>query len=742
MSTKKPTFVSGMTHQFDVVAEQVEVGLANIKHFFKFLEKLCECMPQDFNKAVKGMKPLEGDVMTQYAFVRTQTENLLLQYFNHERDLFLKMNEVVVKPLAKIHASNSRQKRALDLDLAKFNKALKDSKIVLQKDELESRVELEKYIKMHTAQLELRKSSNKDTQPDSTSAYEKFLSGPELDTFKKQQLNANADAAAKSSPQYADYRRQKRKTFELFNRYELQLQQVRVHQAKFHDYVSSYLNELESMERYRLKVVEVYIRKLVSIFEFQSQRLKETFEGLDGMCQTVANLDEQQLQHSLKVWDFMYGPAPLFEILQYRLPCKANEIMEDYRTNFETCPPPKHKEPYVAPKGNPPPFIPERASNRIMLGGAPQADSKRNEAKSAFLAEHGQNAALLEWPQAWDLASFLKSWRAVAVFKQFLEGEFSSENLIFWIKANRYRADLQAIAAEGEAYTLDRQLEKALAIYGEFIAPGSPRELNLPGPVRFEIKKTLDEAVSYKQKYEQLGPKAQQQKLGDEKQPADLTEVYQSSQQSIFLLVEKDSFERFKRTKIFEQFQHEAEIGAANEDAPPAEAERLCTSCGKPLIGDVTEKVCSPCKKRQARVEKEVEDEISTVEVPVEELPPPVPSPAPVVVVSKQPRKSRSYAYNNDAPPTSKPVVGVDLTVYALKGDVEALRKEVELLRIHVQTILGGNDSTSPANLDVPRKTPPGAPPVVMKCADCQTTLNAGERFCTECGRANPHQSR
>lgn len=729
MSTKKPTFVSGMTHQFDVVAEQVEVGLANIKHFFKFLEKLCECMPQDFTKAVKGMKPLEGDVMTQYAFVRTQTENLLLQYFNHERDLFLKMSEVVVKPLAKIHASNSRQKRALDLDLAKFNKALKDSKMVLQKDELESRVELEKYIKMHTAQLELRKN-NKDTQPDSTSAYEKFLSGPELDTFKKQQLNANADAAAKSSPMYADYRRQKKKTFELFNRYELQLQQVRVHQAKFHDYVSSYLNELESMERYRLKVIEVYIRKLVSLFEFQSQRLKETFEGLDGMCQTVANLDEQQLQHSLKVWDFMYGPAPLFEILQYRLPCKANEIMEDYRTNFETCPPPQHKEPYVPPKGNPPPFIPDRASSRIMLGGAPQVDAKRNEAKSAFLAEHGQNAVLLEWPQAWDLASFLKSWRAVAVFKQFLEGEFSSENLIFWIKANRYRADLQAMAAEGEAYTLDRQLEKALAIYGEFVAPGSPRELNLPGPIRFEIKKGLDEAVSYKQKYEQLGPKAQQQKLEEDK-PPDLTEQYQSAQECIFRLVEKDSFSRFMKTKIFEQFQQEAKEAKDNDDGQPAhvevaavEMERTCADCSKPLSADSNEKVCAACKLRQARVEKEVEDEIA--DITVEDLPPPISAPVGVAPVNtptesahlKRNEKSKSYEYNNM---TLRPS---DMSMFALKSDLEVLRKDVEALRMHVQNVLG-----APITPRTPKASKEEFP-----CSGCGTIISPEESFCTECG--------
>lgn len=356
-------------------------------------------------------------------------------------------------------------------------------------------------------------------------------------------------------------------------------------------------------------------------------------------------------------------------------------------------------------------------------------DARRNEAKSAFLAEHGQNAVLLEWPQSWELASFLKSWRAVAVFKQFLEGEFSSENLIFWIKANRYRSDLQAMAAEGEPYTLDRQLEKALAIYGEFVAPGSPRELNLPGPIRFEIKKNLDEGVSYKQKYEQLGPKAQQQKLEEEK-PPDLTETYQAAQECIFRLVERDSYERFKRTKIFEQFQQEAKEAKDNDDGaqpPPMETEepeRTCADCSKSLSADSTEKVCAACKLRQARVEKEVEDEIA--DITVEDLPPPISAPIAVSVAvsaivveahSKRTDKSKSYEYNNM---TLRPS---DMSMFALKSDLEVLRKDVEALRVHVHSVLGA---------PVPR-TPKSAKEE-FPCSGCGTVIGPEESFCTECG--------
>ena len=314
------------------------------------------------------------------------------------------------------------------------------------------------------------------------------------------------------------------------------------------------------------------------------------------------------------------------------------------------------------------------------------------------------------------------------MFKQFLEGEFSSENLIFWIKANRYRSDLQGAAPEGEAYMLERQLEKALALYGEFVAPGSPRELNLPGPIRFEIKKGLDEAVSYKQKYEQLGPKAQQQRLEEEKQP-DLTELYQSAQECIFRLVEKDSYERFKRTKGFEQFQQEAKEAKDNDDgsqAPTAiveEPERTCVGCSKPLGTDSHEKICTACKLRQARVEKEVEDEIA--DITVEDLPPPISAPISVMVPtssdpsqSKRNDKSRSYEYNNL---TLRPA---DLSMFALKSDLEALRKDVETLRIHVQNVLGGPP--------VAAKTPKSKEE--FPCSGCGTIISPEESFCTECG--------
>jgi len=376
MAAKKPSFVKAMTHNGDVVSQQVEVGLANIQHYYKFMEKLVACAPADPQKVLKGIKPAvdEADMMSQYAFVQTQADNLLLAYVSHEREWFLKLQEVVIKPLSEFYVANIRQKRALDLELAKFSKALKESKTILKKDEAEARGALEQYIKLHLPQVSLR-NAFKDAPADTS--MEKFLQGAELESFRKQQIMDKANAAAKASPQYDAYQKSRKKTFEAFNKYELQLQQARTDQLKFHGFLTEYLQQMESMERYRMKSIEVSLKKLTTLFEIHSKKMRETLDGLETMCMTVTNLDEQQLQHSLRVWEFMYGPCPPYEPLEYRLPCKCGDIMDDLRTNFETVPALPPKTPYVMPKGPPPTFVPESALKRPVHYISPLTNSDR-----------------------------------------------------------------------------------------------------------------------------------------------------------------------------------------------------------------------------------------------------------------------------------------------------------------------------------------------------------------------------
>lgn len=375
-AAKKPSFVKAMTHNGEVVSQQVEVGLGNIQHYYKFLEKLVACAPGDPAKVLKGMKPGvdESDMMAQYAFVQTQADNLLLSYVSHEREWFQKLQEVVIKPLSEFYVANIRQKRMLDLDLAKLSKALKESKAILKKDEQDAKSSLEQYIKLHLPQVSLRNASKEG--PVDTSM-EKFLQGAELENFKKQQSMDKANAAARASPQYEAYQKSRKKTFEAFNKYESSLQQARTDQLKFHGFLTEYLQQMESMERYRMKSIEVSLKKLTTLFEIHSKKMRETLDGLEAMCMLVTNLDEQQLQHSLRVWEFMYGPCPPYEPMEFRLPCKCGDIMDDLRTNFETVPPPPAKVAYVMPKGPPPTFVPESALKRPVHYISPLTSSDR-----------------------------------------------------------------------------------------------------------------------------------------------------------------------------------------------------------------------------------------------------------------------------------------------------------------------------------------------------------------------------
>lgn len=630
--SKKPGFATGMTHQYDVVSEQTEVGLANIKHFFKFLDKLTECMPQDFNKAVRGMTPLEGDMMCQYDDARSQTESLVLACLAREREMFTTLSEHVVKPLAAFHAKNLRQKRVLDADLIKCAKALKDAKQQLKKEEAECKIELEKYLRMHSTQLELRLQTKEAVQGEST--YERFLSGEELEAFKQTQSTANADAAAKASPLYADYRKQRKKTFELFNKYDVTLQEARSAQLKFHEFLTGFLAELESMERFRLKTIDVYARKLANLFEAQSKFMQETVEGLQAGADSIHCLDEQQLQHALRVWDFLYGASPPFESIEYRLPCKANDVMDDYRTSFETCPRPTAKKAYIPPHHEPPEFSCQLAPRRIKVAASGRLQGDFATTQAALIAEHGPMLDFTEWPFNWETAGALKSWRVVAAFKQFLELEFNAENLNFWLAVNRYRAEIGTMSYE-------RQLARTVWIYGEFVAEGGPEEVPIPKHMKADVKKVVDEA-ELKQK----------EGKADDRGP-DLADVFNVAQECIFRML-GESYERFKQTKSFRWLRRAARSG------DDVSEEQACTSCGRMLIAGNSENICITCRILRTQ---------------------------PMIVM---PHQSNNDETDDDSPTAANaqqaadppPTKALDIESLALKSDLEALRSEYEALKI------------------------------------------------------------
>jgi len=128
----------------------------------------------------------------------------------------------------------------------------------------------------------------------------------------------------------------------------------------------------------------------------------------------------------------------------------------------------------------------------------------------------------------------LKTWlsrpEGIKFFLEYLNTEFSSENLIFWLEVEHYKGLLLS-----DAYGIK---EQASQIYQKFIDRISPCALNLP----FAITENTTNAVQ-----QLLSPTT-------ELKPEVFT-IFDQAQDEIYRLMASDSFPRFRRTSTFEQFK-------------------------------------------------------------------------------------------------------------------------------------------------------------------------------------------
>uniref|UniRef100_A0A0R3VY16 RGS domain-containing protein n=1 Tax=Taenia asiatica TaxID=60517 RepID=A0A0R3VY16_TAEAS len=100
------------------------------------------------------------------------------------------------------------------------------------------------------------------------------------------------------------------------------------------------------------------------------------------------------------------------------------------------------------------------------------------------------------------------------VFREFLQGEFSDENLEFWIACQKYKA------------LTDESLQRLRAqeIYDGFIAFQSQREVNLDCETRIQTELRLSQAEP---------------------------DLFDASQKRIEALMEKDPYRRFLRSTLY-----------------------------------------------------------------------------------------------------------------------------------------------------------------------------------------------
>ncbi len=121
-----------------------------------------------------------------------------------------------------------------------------------------------------------------------------------------------------------------------------------------------------------------------------------------------------------------------------------------------------------------------------------------------------------------ELKHLLAHSLGMTTFRTFLRRSVAEENVNFWIAARKFRHS----AIE---YSENELHDKAFEIFETYCKEGSEHQVNLPCSMRSELKNCVDK--------KNITP-----------------EIFDSSIDEIYLLMERDSYARFKRTPDFKEF--------------------------------------------------------------------------------------------------------------------------------------------------------------------------------------------
>ncbi|MBN3282577.1 RGS8 protein, partial [Polyodon spathula] len=118
----------------------------------------------------------------------------------------------------------------------------------------------------------------------------------------------------------------------------------------------------------------------------------------------------------------------------------------------------------------------------------------------------------LEWSRS--LEVLLSHHHGVAAFRSFLRSEFSEENIEFWLACQDYRSTKPATNI----------IPKARKIFSDYIGIQAPKEINLDSETREAITHSLAQPTS---------------------------SCFDAAQTRVYSLMEKDSYPRFLKSKIY-----------------------------------------------------------------------------------------------------------------------------------------------------------------------------------------------
>ncbi|XP_072130315.1 regulator of G-protein signaling 4-like [Mobula birostris] len=117
-----------------------------------------------------------------------------------------------------------------------------------------------------------------------------------------------------------------------------------------------------------------------------------------------------------------------------------------------------------------------------------------------------------EWSES--LQRLITHKSGLVIFSEFLQSEFSEENIKFWLECEAYRRNKSAT----------KLALKAKKIFDEYVAVDAPSEVNLESEIREKTKKNILEPTS---------------------------SCFDEAQSKIYALMAKDSYPRFLKSKIY-----------------------------------------------------------------------------------------------------------------------------------------------------------------------------------------------